>query len=199
MGGRGSGTWYRWDKRTTCEEVKRLDIRYLHKHGLLKPNRAGSLSWSRGEEPAGNIQYTMFNDLMMLRYRCRWYGEEWEDVKQSIWFAETPCNYGGSRKWFSCPDCDNRVAVLYLVDKLFLCRKCYQLPYASQGEDYMDRMQRKLQKISKKLEADDYTDDGVLTKPKHMHWKTFYHLVQAELAADDRMNNALLARFGYLL
>ena len=27
MGGPGSGGWYRWDKRTTTEEIKRIDIR----------------------------------------------------------------------------------------------------------------------------------------------------------------------------
>lgn len=46
MGGRGSGTWYRWDKKTTCEEVKRVDIRYLQKQGYLKTARFGTLSWS---------------------------------------------------------------------------------------------------------------------------------------------------------
>lgn len=25
MGGKGSGNWYRWDKKTTIEEVRRID------------------------------------------------------------------------------------------------------------------------------------------------------------------------------
>ena len=194
MGGIGSGTWYRWNKRTTTEEVRRIDIRYLHKHGLLEPNRAGLLSWTQGGESVGNINFTTLNDQIVLRFRCRQHGDDWEPVEQTIWFDETPCNYGGSRKWFSCPECDQRVAVLYGKGKLFLCRTCYQLPYTSQGEDYLERLVRKANKISGRLDLDE--DGGVYTKPKHMHWKTFHHLVQAELAADARMNNAFLAKYG---
>ena len=33
MGGRGSGSWYRWDSKTTTESQHRIDIRWLKKHG----------------------------------------------------------------------------------------------------------------------------------------------------------------------
>ena len=81
----------------------------------------------------------------------------------------------------------------------FLCRHCYRLPYASQGEGYLDRMSRKLDKISGKLEADEYIVDGDLWKPKGMHWRTFYNLKMAEIATDERCTNAFLARFGHWL
>ena len=103
---------------------------------------------------------------------------------------------GGSRKWFLCPECDRRVDVLYGRNVLFLCRHCYRLPYASQGEDYLSRMSRKFDKISGKLEADEYTVIDDLWKPKGMHWKTFYRLKMAEIDADERSANAFLARFG---
>jgi len=197
MGGRGSGTWYRGSTRNTCEETRRIDIRYLNRHRLLNPNRTGTLSWDIGGEPSGNINYTMYENTMILNFKWQRYGgEDWQSVKQSIWFDHTRCNYGGERKWFLCSRCEARVAVLYGADVLFLCRHCYQLPYASQGEDYFERLVRKANKISNRLDMDD---DEVYTKPKHMHWKTFYHLVQAELAAEERMNNALLARWGYYL
>jgi len=35
MGGRGSGSWYRWDKKTCIEETKRIDIRHLKKKDWL--------------------------------------------------------------------------------------------------------------------------------------------------------------------
>ena len=60
-------------------------------------------------------------------------------------------------------------------------------------------MSRKVDKLSKKLEADEYINDGDLWKPKGMHWRTFYRLKMAEIAADDRINNAILARFGHYL
>jgi hypothetical protein len=37
MGGPGSGNWYRFDKRTTTGECHSVDVRYLHREGLLKP------------------------------------------------------------------------------------------------------------------------------------------------------------------
>ena len=197
MGGRGSGQYYRGSSRTTCEETRRIDIRYLRQNGLLQTNRTGSLSWSTGGEPTGNIRYIMLENEMMLNFKARGYwDEEWESIEQRIWFDRTRCHYGGSRKWFICPRCDARVAVLYGADKLFLCRHCYQLPYASQGEGYLDRMSRKLDKISDKLEADEYINDGDLWKPKGMHWRTFYRLKMAEMAVDDRWGNALMARLG---
>jgi hypothetical protein len=53
MGGPGSGTWCRWNKKRTCEYAKRLDIRDMRKSGSLRPGVAGTWSWSRGGEPAG--------------------------------------------------------------------------------------------------------------------------------------------------
>ena len=37
MGGEGSGNWYRFDKKTTIAECHSVDVRYLHREGLLKP------------------------------------------------------------------------------------------------------------------------------------------------------------------
>jgi len=40
MGGPGSGMWYRWDTRTTLDQVHQLDVRWLHRHGYLDHARA---------------------------------------------------------------------------------------------------------------------------------------------------------------
>jgi hypothetical protein len=37
MGGIGSGDWYTFNKKTTVEECRSLDVRRLHREGLLKP------------------------------------------------------------------------------------------------------------------------------------------------------------------
>jgi hypothetical protein len=58
---------------------------------------------------------------------------------------------------------------------------------------------RKFDKISDKLEADEYIIDGDLWKPKGMHWQTFHRLKMAEINADDHWGNAFLARFGHWL
>ena len=60
-------------------------------------------------------------------------------------------------------------------------------------------MTRKLDKISAKLEADEYTVIDDLWKPKGMHWHIFYNLKMAEMNTDERWGKALIARFGYFL
>ena len=36
MGGSGSGNRYRWNKQTTLDDVKRIDIRYMKSGGCSK-------------------------------------------------------------------------------------------------------------------------------------------------------------------
>ena len=88
MGGSGSGSWCRWDKRTTCEEIRRIDIRYMRKLGLL--HGSGSLSWSSRGEPTGAVGYTITGSTMTLSFRCRRNGGEWEDVKQANLIDQSP-------------------------------------------------------------------------------------------------------------
>ncbi len=147
MGGSGSGTWYRWNKKTYSEEVNRIDIRYLKKQGMLEHCDSGSLFWSCGGEPTGNIRFQVTTDSMVLIYRSRQQGGEWEDVRDTIRLDQTPCHYGGFRKWFICPSCNRRVGLLYGPGKYFRCRHCTGLSYASQSESYLDRMARKARKF----------------------------------------------------
>ena len=133
----------------------------------------GSLSWSRGDEQTGSIGYRMEADRMILNYRHRPHGGEWEPVEQTISFDRTPCNYGGHRTWFLCPRCWKRVALLYGAGKYFFCRHCYDLAYSSQQEGRVDRLMRKARKIRRGLGGDDNLMDFFPKKPKNMHWKTY--------------------------
>ncbi len=55
MGGVGSGNWYRFDKKTTVEECRSLDVRKLHREGLIKPGYGFSWSWSRARRQIASI------------------------------------------------------------------------------------------------------------------------------------------------
>ena len=145
MGGPGSGRWYRWQgTRTTLEEVYRLDVRWLHRHGYLD-GRPHWVTWSRGEQQVGSLLLALQPEGVVLTYRYRVGGGDWESVRQVVTLAWTPCHYGGERPWFRCPGCQRRVAVLCGDDRLFLCRHCYRLPYTSQYETRLDRLYRKLE------------------------------------------------------
>ncbi len=56
MGGVGSGNRYRFDKKATTGECNGVDVRYLHREGLLEPGRSFSLRWSRAGRETGSIR-----------------------------------------------------------------------------------------------------------------------------------------------
>lgn len=92
MGGPGSGDYYRWSKRTTREELRRIDIRYVRKAGLLVSNHKGTLSWNNNGKPSGKIGYTMRKDEMILNYKLQQQNEERETVEQTVPISRTSCD-----------------------------------------------------------------------------------------------------------
>ncbi len=130
MGGPGSGGGYRGNKKDTVEGHKRIDVRYLVKHGLLNPGYH-SIGWSCGGESRGSIHFQVEDYGITLIYQYRRGGQDWEDVRQRVTVEWTPCNFGGRRPWFICGNCGRRVAVIYAGGKYFACRHCYDLTYTS--------------------------------------------------------------------
>jgi hypothetical protein len=191
MGGVGSGSWYRWDKKNTAESQHRVDVRYMKRHGFLRPGMMGQLSWTWRGQQTGSVGYLVMEGRLILHYRHRPRGGEWEDVEETVWFDRTYCNYGGMRIWFRCPHCVRRVAVLYGAGKRFLCRHCYSLTYASQQEGCADRLLRKAQGIRRRLGGSESLSDPLPPKPKGMHWRTYWRLCE-EVRWAERKSLALL-------
>ena len=52
-------------------------------------------------------------------------------LDQNIEVTKTPCNFGGQRFWFICPQCHKKVGVLYKkpTSEVILCRDCHGLKY----------------------------------------------------------------------
>jgi hypothetical protein len=204
LGGVGSGNWYRFDMKTTTDECHSVDVRYLHRNGLLKPGHWFSLRWSRAGSETGSIRGVVEGDKrperVVLLYRCRsGPGDEWENVKEAVELTRTSCNFGGERPWFICPGvvngvvCGRRVAVLYGPGRYFLCRHCYDLRYESQNENEMYRALRRAQKIRKRLGGSANMMEPFPEKPKGMHWRTYerlcweHHEAEMEQLAEMRV------------
>jgi hypothetical protein len=184
MGGPGSGRWYRWKgTRTTLDEVHRLDVRWLQRHGYLQRWGRGVLTWHRGDHDAGAVGVALEDGRLVVAYRFKASGGDWEPVRQVLDLDWTPCHYGGQRPWFRCPGCQRRVAVLCLDGQWFLCRHCYELPYGSQQETAEDRSLRKVRTLRERLGASMNLLEPIWTKPKGMHWRTFERLLQEEETA----------------
>ena len=199
MGGSGSGNRYRWDSKSTTDSQKRIDIRWLKNQGYLRPGHSGSLHWTIGKEKTGSIRFRMETDRMVLNYKYRINGGEWENVEQEIEFYRTPCNYGGHRKWFLCFRCWRRVAVLYGAGKYFWCRHCFDLTYASQQEHRPDRLMRKARKIRNRLGGGDSLIDRFPDKPKNLHWKTYWRLREESEQANRLSWIVAAQRFGFAI
>ena len=201
MGGAGSGRWYRWNTRRVIEECRRLDVRRIHRKGMLA-EIGGFFSWAWWDgqtgERTGSINFEVGQDYLNLTFRSRTGDGEWEDTQQFVPLEWTPCNYGGHRPWFLCPSilCRRRVAILVAGGKRFLCRHCYRLPYASTLETRADRLLRKANKIRRRLGGEAGMAYDFPDKPKGMHRITYERLRQEALWAEETGFMEGLLRFG---
>jgi hypothetical protein len=122
-------------------------------------------------------------------------GGEWEGVTETVRIVRVPCRFGGARPYFICPGvvngvaCGRRVAKLYGPGRYFLCRHCYRLVHASQGEGGWDRALRRANKIRQRLGGDPGMAALFPERPKGM-WRPTYERLrdeafEAEILADD--------------
>lgn len=170
MGGIGSGKHF---MQQTMETARRIDIRWLKKHSKLDREHKSTLSWNRNGKENGLIGYTMKLDRMILNFRTQPNAHaDWVSIEQTIYLEQTPCNFGGMRKWFVCPKCYSRVAVLAQRGNYFLCRKCNRLPYRSTLESDTDRIYTKKHELGAAI-FEDYKNGDGWRKKKGMHQKTF--------------------------
>ncbi|RFC36646.1 MAG: hypothetical protein DID92_2727743584 [Candidatus Nitrotoga sp. SPKER] len=177
MGGMGSGRWNQGGKDTT-NDYRALDIRRMQRDGVLAAGSSCGWNWFRNGETVASIQVRTEADRVILGYRHRSGGGDWENQNYPVRTEWTPCHFGGARVWFLCPiqGCGNRVAKLYLGAAIFACRHCYQLAYASQRENRCQSTKRRIDKIRDRLKWKPGFLNGVGFKPKGMHCRTFHRL-----------------------
>ncbi|MEI8570803.1 hypothetical protein U737_17970 [Methylomonas sp. LW13] len=175
MGGFGSG---RLSDIKSTDYYRTIDIREWLPQRLIESAGCFTVSWFRNGKPNGKMNVRVEANQVRLSYSVRIDRGDWQYLNYSIGLQTTGCHFGGRRYWFSCPalGCGKRVAVLYMGDKYFACRKCCQLAYSSQRETLEDRAIRKVDKIREKLEWEPGFLNGRGLKPKGMHWKTFHRL-----------------------
>lgn len=171
MGGPGSG---RRGGRETTDDYRRLDVRELHRAGVLTPGWRGGWCWTRRGEKRAEINIEVHELAMVLRYSATTNGER-KSYDYAVGLVRTKCTFGGARPWMLCPCCGRRVAVLF-GGAMFACRRCRGLAYESQRETAGDRAIRRADAIRDRLKW----EPGILNpdgwKPKGMHWRTFWRL-----------------------
>lgn len=177
--GKGGQRWGagRPGYRIKGEQLLRVDIRQWRQRGLLWDGGSNSWSWSRGGEPAGNIQFTVNTDSVYLAYRING-----DNASQSIATTTTPCGFGGSRRWFRCPVCAGRCEVLYMRAGRFACRSCQLVSYTSQSGSESERGHKEYHRLKALIE------NG---KPKWQRWATFNRLEEKFERVNNRVNQSL--------
>ena len=91
---------YAGSGRDTVEESRVLDIGDLRRGHFLTPGRSSTLRWFRNDKQVAFIDIRAADNAVILSYRYRSYGADWQDVEQPVPLAWTPCHFGGSRPWF---------------------------------------------------------------------------------------------------
>jgi hypothetical protein len=194
MGGLGSGRWK--DRgRKTVESCRVLDVNQALEMGCLKPGCTSTCEWTDGNE-VGSINLGAESERLHLSYKVRVGDGRWEDVAEVIPIVHLRCQFGGSRPYFICPgpgegtDCGRRITKLYLSCRLFLCRHCNQLAYASQFEQPWKRALRRANKLKQRLGIDVEIGDPFPEKPKGMWARTYDCLLDEILQAEILSNEA---------
>jgi hypothetical protein len=189
MGGYGSGGHSRTHDYTG--RYKQLDSFYFGKAALFMAKKGLDMfehpvSWTDG----GKIRIVLFPDKLVAGYTV---GSESgrEEIADTFYFESVPNNYGGEKVYFRCPYCDRRSRFLYLHRRHFKSRLCARLNYCSQqmskGVDLsILGMQRALKKLGIKddfapIDMECYTPP----KPKGMHYKTYFKLLEELRDAQD--------------
>lgn len=153
MGGLHSG---RRRKHANIDECIELDLARLHKQPFFKSGEPATLKiqkcrmidFHERQDTTHRLTVRFTGEHMLLVYQTKNLEDRQEEQvhKHRVALTSTPCNYGGKRWWFVCPDCHQRVRVLYInprQDDLTRmspqCRACLDLHYASQMSSYIDR------------------------------------------------------------
>ena len=175
-----------------------LDIAILRRFDMLRPGFSKSLIWSINGEEQARIWVECHRDHLILDYRTRKRGGEWELIRDRIPLTYTFPNYGGRRAWLVCPSCEGRKRVLW-GRTYYRCARCWGMTYDSQYEDRASRLLERAQRIKIKLGGEASCIVPFPPKPKGMHWRT-YNAHRSEF--DDVYHRANLeahARFGQFL
>lgn len=184
--------------RLTTDDSLALDIRRLQRAGMLTAGRACGWQWTVHDRVRASIQIRAHTRQVHLLYRYRADDQPVEEICQAVVLERTPCTLGGSRPWFRCSACSRRVAVIYGGGRLFACRQCKGLGYASQRESSCDRATRRANRIRKQLGWPVGIFNGAGSKPKGMHWATYLRLTAEHNRLMEQILDGIARQFGFL-
>jgi len=130
---------YYYNRKATADESCDLSIFRLRKMGMLSGQTTGKISWTSsmtGKTTTVLLLVDVTDEpFAILSYTVTDQNGNKTDYDYQVSLVTTPCNFGGVRYWFVCPDCWRCVGVLYLPpgEVRFACRHCNNLSYHSRN------------------------------------------------------------------
>lgn len=165
----------------TLDDCARIDMRDWTRERILKDGNSYAFIFAgRGIQ----VEVDIYPDRVQLSWGYAW---------QVIELDHTSCNFGGTRPWFLCPDCDRRMQVLYLMRGHWMCWRCTRLSYGSQVEKPLYRLMRRAKKLRRRLGGPESLFLPFPWKPERMRWQTYAPLRRQGLALEARINEGMKA------
>lgn len=176
--------------RETTADMLRLDVRKLHRAGMLTTGTSG-WRWQR-------VDGITLHEASIARQPGGIRITHGAGMSYLIGIERTACNMGGHRVWWLCPavGCGRRVAILYgRGGAIFACRHCHRLNYPCQRESNSDRNFRQVEKLRERLGWQRGIANGHQGKPHRMRWQTYWKLVQQHERLERAICGAIARRF----
>ena len=183
------GRWMRVDKKDTVDDRLALDMAKFAAAVDLTKLCAGSWKWTWTSGSTSSISYCVVpGEGVRLMYSTN--GRDYNYVAK---VGTTSPNFGGTRYWWLCPACNQRVRILYGGD-LFVCRQCGRLTYetAQKGGDMLITIDNRLYRIRSRLKGDWHFLHGPGPRPKYMKWDKYSRLVREYMNLRRMRNYALV-------
>ena len=189
MGGYGSGRRTRWASKS--EDFHKIDLATFNSEWFVR-GRSGTITWSRGGHKSGSISYRTNSKQLRLTYTTG-RDENRMDVDETFELTYTKQNLGGQRRWILCK-CGRRCRVLF-GGKFFRCGQCYKVTYQSQYERFRVPGMSAAEKARERLGFDMGFAYSFGSKPKGMHWRTYYALRERDWETSAAIERALTGHF----
>ena len=184
----------------TVDDFISLDIRELNHLGLRKDVQ-NHVQLTRGGEPVMSLLVELPDEwTLILRFDSR-RSAMWRlvPIHQTVSIHGSESHFG-LRRWFVCPFCERRCAILYSNPKL-MCRRCLDLPYASQSRSRrtLPLPVKRAMAQRRKLGGSDLPWDSFPARPRGMASEVYERLRKADEEAVGPFLDAQLEKFERLL
>ncbi len=169
--------------KAIVEDFLGVNVHRLARMGYLRPGEPRRIGWRVDGEFTGWLTVEATDNLVTFLGDAGDLDRVAEDVK----LTRTEVGFG-ERRWFVCPGCDRRCAVLYVKSRALTCRECVDATYLTSTLGKQARLQDRLHKARAALGMDEC---GHAVKPRGMHEVTWLRLWQRYWEADEAIVRSL--------